>query len=168
MASAGTTSLRANNRGRSAAPAPMAASPAARPARHAPPAQPAGAKPALPAPAAKPSKPRVELAWQPSHSPNLMGYNVYRAESPTGAKQLLNPTPIPETCYEDRDVQRGRTYYYAVRAVAADGSLSPPSNQTTALIPPASAARAAASGRRAAPTQGERHVHHATDLAAKR
>ena len=95
-----------------------------------------------------------------------MGYNVYRAESPTGAKQLLNPTPIPATCYEDRAVQRGHTYYYVVRAVAADGSLSSPSNEATAPITLPSRAR----GRRqpAGAMRGESHVHHGTNAAAKR
>ncbi len=172
MALAGTTTLRASDRGQSAAPAPAAApaaSPAARPARKAPPAQPAcGAKPA---PAAKHSKPRVDLTWKPSPSPGIMGYFVYRADQPgTPVERMrrLNPTPFPQPCYEDRAVQRGRTYYYAVRAVAADGSLSPPSNQTTAPIPPASAARAATSGRRIAAKQGKQHVHHATHLAGTR
>jgi hypothetical protein len=167
MALAGTTTLRASDRGQSAAPAPAAApaaSPAARPARKAPPAQPAcGAKPA---PAAKHSKPHVELTWQPSHSPNLMGYNVYRAESPTGAKQLLNPTPIPETCYEDRAVQRDHTYYYVVRAVAADGSLSSPSNEATAPI--TLPGRARSHQQPAGAMRGESHVHHGTNAAAKR
>jgi fibronectin type 3 domain-containing protein len=95
-----------------------------------------------------------------------MGYNVYRAESPTGAKQLLNPTPIHETCYEDRAVQRDHTYYYVVRAVAADGSLSAPSNEATAPI--TLTGRAGSHQQPAGATRGESHVHHGTNAAAKR
>lgn len=95
-----------------------------------------------------------------------MGYNVYRAESPAGPKQLLNPTPIPETCYEDRAVQRDHTYYYVVRAVAADGSLSPPSNEATAPI--TITGRARRHQEPAGATRGEPHVHHGTTAAAQR
>ncbi|MGH9534146.1 MAG: hypothetical protein ACRD2E_04725 [Terriglobales bacterium] len=77
--------------------------------------------------------PHVELTWKPSTS-DVMGYNVYRADAPKGEMQLLNATPIPEPCYEDRTVKRGHTYYYEVRAVAVDGGLSAPSNEATAPI----------------------------------
>lgn len=90
----------------------------------------------------------VELTWTPSPTADIMGYNVYRSTAPpcpaqgpaakghppACAMQLLNVTPVPQPCYEDRNVRAGHTYYYEVRAVAADGALSQPSNLTAATI----------------------------------
>lgn len=115
-----------------------------------------------PAPAAS-HHPSVKLTWKPSPSPRLMGYNIYRstappcpagpatakteartrnsapraAQPPACEPQLLNATPVAKTEYEDRDVERGQTYYYQVRAVAANGGRSAPSNLATAPIPEA-------------------------------
>jgi len=45
----------------------------------------------------------------------LLAYNVYRAEN--GAFKKLNPTPVLDTRYEDKNVEFGRTYRYLVRAL---------------------------------------------------
>jgi len=47
--------------------------------------------------------------------PGLLAYNVYRAEN--GAFKKLNPTPVLDTRYEDKNVEFGRTYRYLVRAL---------------------------------------------------
>lgn len=81
-------------------------------------------------------RPYVKLTWHASPSRSrLMGYNVYRADAPKGKMRLLNATPLRHTRYQDRTVKRDRTYYYQVRAVAADGGLSKPSNEAEARIP---------------------------------
>lgn len=60
----------------------------------------------------------VELAWAPNTEEDLVGYNVYRDVSATGAfSQKLNATPIRLTSFIDTAVSQGQTYYYKVAAV---------------------------------------------------
>jgi hypothetical protein len=82
---------------------------AAAPADTTPPAAPTGLL-ALPSPGA------VRLAWNPSGSPDVVVYAVYRA---TGAGEFMRiaTTRSVATVYLDRDVEPGSTYRYAITAL---------------------------------------------------
>ncbi len=69
----------------------------------------------------------ITLSWQPptanidnSTPVNLLGYNIYRTdESQTEpGNQPLNPAPILNTEYLDKNFQFGNNYRYIVRAVS--------------------------------------------------
>lgn len=77
----------------------------------------------------------VQLTWQSSSSPNVAGYNVYRANSPNGTFAKLNSTLVATTAYSDQTVQSGQTYLYEVTTVGSDGVESAPSNPVDASIP---------------------------------
>jgi hypothetical protein len=67
----------------------------------------------------------VTLAWNPSVSSNLIGYNVYRGTTNGGPYSLLTPSPIDGTAYTDSTVTHGTTYYYVVTAVGTNPPYSP-------------------------------------------
>jgi hypothetical protein len=58
----------------------------------------------------------AKLSWQPSSDKNIIGYNIYRSNSPTGTYQLLTPAPVSATTYSD-DNPLVDTNAYMVRAV---------------------------------------------------
>lgn len=69
----------------------------------------------------------ITLSWQPpaanidgSTPVNLLGYNVYRTDESQTApgNQPLNPQPILETEYADKNFQFGNNYRYIVRSVS--------------------------------------------------
>ena len=80
-------------------------------------------------------EPVVELAWNASPTPTVVGYNAYRSEQDGGPYGRLNAILIVETTYSDETAEKGLTYYYVVRAVDGNGRESASSNQATALIP---------------------------------
>jgi fibronectin type 3 domain-containing protein len=102
---------------------------AAAPADTTPPAAPT-ALVAVPAPAA------VRLAWNPSSSPDVVTYVVYRATE-TGELARIATTPAVATVYLDRDVQTGRTYRYVITALdrARRPNESPRSNTVSVKVP---------------------------------
>lgn len=79
----------------------------------------------------------VDLSWvAPSGSADpVVGYNVYRAPSGTGAYQLVNGAVEADTAYTDLNVQSGVAYDYIVTSVDAVGVESVPSNVTTVTVP---------------------------------
>jgi hypothetical protein len=72
----------------------------------------------------------VTLAWDPSTSPNIAGYNLYRAvySNTCGAFTKINPLPIPDTMYTDSAVESGISYCYAATALDSDDRESGDSN----------------------------------------
>lgn len=76
----------------------------------------------------------VVLHWDPDSSPDVAGYNVYRAVSSTGPFTLLNTSLLTPLGYCDLTVSDGRTYYYQVTAVDTLSETSPPS-ATVSTIP---------------------------------
>jgi predicted phage tail protein len=76
----------------------------------------------------------VQLNWDASTSPNVMGYNVYRAAIAGGLFVRLNSVPILGLAYTDSAVESGRTYYYTARAVDLNGE-SIDSNQAAVAVP---------------------------------
>jgi fibronectin type 3 domain-containing protein/predicted small lipoprotein YifL len=102
---------------------------AAAPADTTPPAAPT-ALVAVPSPGA------VRLAWNPSGSPDVVTYVVYRATE-TGELARIGTTPAVATVYLDRDVQTGRTYRYVITALdrARRPNESPRSNTVSVKVP---------------------------------
>jgi hypothetical protein len=76
----------------------------------------------------------VALGWNPSNSPNVVAYNVYRGTVSGGPYALLTPMNS-STADTDSTVQSGTTYYYVVTAVDSAGTESAYSNPTQAAIP---------------------------------
>ena len=78
----------------------------------------------------------VLLNWTASTSPEIVGYNVYRATLPGGAYQQLNTSPVSGTSYVDTDVVPGQIYFYVTTAVDQKSNQSVFSNEAVALVPP--------------------------------
>jgi hypothetical protein len=63
------------------------------------------------------------VAWQPSRSPGVEGYRVYRGEGTEPWRVTLKPVGRVEATagsYRDADLQRGTCYFYVVRAMGKD------------------------------------------------
>jgi hypothetical protein len=76
----------------------------------------------------------VDLAWNPSSTSNVVGYNVYRG-GVSGGPYASVASANSGTSYVDGSVQAGQTYYYVVTAVDTAGMESVYSNQVQAVIP---------------------------------
>jgi hypothetical protein len=73
----------------------------------------------------------VEISWQATTEVAAVGYNVYRSDSQTGERILLNAVPIPTQAaghlvsighsYLDTSVTLGKTYFYWVEMVDQNG-----------------------------------------------
>lgn len=75
----------------------------------------------------------VNLEWNPVHSINVAGYNIYRGTSAGNYdKAPLTSTPINDINYTDNNVKNGTKYYYIVKTVFKDGTESEPSNKVMA------------------------------------
>lgn len=78
----------------------------------------------------------VSLNWNPSNSPDISGYNVYRRTGSSGNFTKINTTLDSSTTYTDTAVIDGYTYYYETTAVNSSNQESAPSNAFQAVIPP--------------------------------
>ncbi len=74
----------------------------------------------------------LTIAWDPSTSPGIVGYNVYRKGDTDKEYVKVNQTPIPEPKYTDTSVESDKTYFYRVTAVASSGQESGMSNEISA------------------------------------
>ena len=64
--------------------------------------------------------PSIDLSWSPNPEPDLLGYNVFRADSPTAGEPVfrrLNPRPIPGFGFRDLTARPGVRYLYRITAV---------------------------------------------------
>lgn len=63
----------------------------------------------------------VYLSWNPSSSPDISGYNIYRADyaKSCGSFSRINAELAPETTYTDSTVTNGASYCYTSTAVNA-------------------------------------------------
>ena len=77
----------------------------------------------------------VILSW--GGSSGAAGYDVYRGSSSGSESSTpLNTEPIAGTSFTDTNVQAGRTYYYKITAVAANGSTQSESSlEVSATVP---------------------------------
>ena len=85
---------------------------------------------------AVPTAGAVRLAWNPSGSPDVAVYAIYRAGE-TGDFVRIATTMAIATVYVDRDVRPGTTYRYAVTALdrARRPNESPRSNEISIRVP---------------------------------
>lgn len=68
----------------------------------------------------------VQISWEAVKVDDLLGYNVYRADYPSGVYQKLNEQPLKETFLLDTDGKL--THYYKITAVDTSQNESLPSN----------------------------------------
>jgi hypothetical protein len=84
----------------------------------------------------------VNLSWNASTSPNISGYNIYRAvysvsSGTCGSFSQINPTLNTSTLYTDSSVTDGTSYCYAATAVNSSQEESSYSNIVSDVqIPP--------------------------------
>ncbi len=71
----------------------------------------------------------VILSWKRNSEPDLAGYNVYRSTISGSGYQKINYSLITGTKYIDKQIVKGKTYYYVVTAVNASGGESGYSNE---------------------------------------
>jgi hypothetical protein len=77
----------------------------------------------------------VDLSWDPSQTPDVVGYNVYRGGQSGGPYARINGALDPGTAYSDGTVQGGQNYYYVTTAVDSGGAESSYSNEVKTAIP---------------------------------
>jgi hypothetical protein len=63
----------------------------------------------------------VQLEWIPVSDGNLLGYNIYRSDSPSGPFVQLNGAPITAFNYLDTTAPAGAASYYRITAVGSAG-----------------------------------------------
>lgn len=81
--------------------------------------------------------PDAKMNWLPSRSA-VVGYNVYRGDFPKDKPTLmvkLNDKPITSLFYDDCTVEKGKSYYYTVRAVNKQGVESWDSGPVIITVP---------------------------------
>jgi len=76
----------------------------------------------------------VDLSWTASTS-QVAGYRVYVAAVSGGPYTLVTKDLVRGTTYTDTNVKSGKTYYYIVTSVTANGVESVASKEFTARIP---------------------------------
>ena len=72
---------------------------------------------------------RLNLTWSPQTETDLIGYNLYRAESRSGPFTRVNANPIANpasgsVAYQDTGLKIAQKYYYYVKAVDSAGNES--------------------------------------------
>jgi hypothetical protein len=78
----------------------------------------------------------VNLSWNASTSPNVVGYNIYRSTGSGGSYSQINTVLNATTTYTDSSVVDGQTYSYETTAVNSDNEESVHSAPVQAVIPP--------------------------------
>src|SRR6267378_4805277 len=103
---------------------------------------PPGPRPNLPPPADVLARAleggNVQVTWTPVDGIGLSGYNVYRGNGSSGQFVRITSTPVGVSAtpaFEDRAIQGGQRYYYAVTSVNASGAESAYSKATRVYIP---------------------------------
>ena len=77
--------------------------------------------------AAVPGPDVISLVWDPSGDDDLAGYRVWRKDEGAAEFVCLTPDLIPGNAFTDAQVQRDRTYTYAVSAADKNGNEGPKS-----------------------------------------
>ncbi len=87
--------------------------------------------------AALPDRSLVALTWRPNTETDLLGYLVYRRESPALVPVRLTENPIQPTTFTDRMARPSATYVYTVTAVdrSPQRNESAPSVEVEATLP---------------------------------
>ncbi len=97
-----------------------------------PPAAPSGLETVASAPIA--AQPSIDLSWEPNSEPDLLGYNIYRADTSSAPFHRLNSEPIAGPAFRDLTAQPGQTYRYRVTAIDRNRNESPPGPETQDTI----------------------------------
>jgi hypothetical protein len=75
--------------------------------------------------------PKIEIEWETETEINTAGFNIYRSDSAEGEFVRINPQIIPSQSdavsgatylYTDKNVERGKTYYYRLEDIEFDNS----------------------------------------------
>jgi hypothetical protein len=77
----------------------------------------------------------VDLSWNASTSPDVVGYNIYRGATSGGPYSRINSALNLSMVYTDAYVLNGNTYYYVTTSVDSSGQESVYSNEVQAVIP---------------------------------
>jgi len=78
----------------------------------------------------------VDVAWDPSSSATLQGYNVYRSTVSGGPYTKISPTLATSSLlFTDTTPVSGKQYFYVVTAVDTNGAESSASVQVAVTIP---------------------------------
>lgn len=86
---------------------------------------------------ALPMEESIRLVWEEVEQADISGYRVYRAQTSEGPWLLLTDQPLSTILFDDRNVERGQWYWYAVTALdnATPPNESPKSDPVQARIP---------------------------------
>jgi hypothetical protein len=78
----------------------------------------------------------VSLYWQRNRERDLAGYNVYRSITPGSGYQRINYSLVSRkmNSYTDKQIEKGKKYYYVVTAVNTSGGESGYSNEAEVTI----------------------------------
>jgi fibronectin type 3 domain-containing protein len=76
----------------------------------------------------------IDLSWDPNLESDLLGYNVFRADAPSGAFRRLNPAPLSGPAYRDLTAVPGHPYRYRVTAIDRNSNESPPSAEVHEIL----------------------------------
>jgi len=82
-----------------------------------------------------PTSHSVDLSWNASGTPGVVGYHVYRSSAHGGPYGKLNATADPQLIFCDETVQSGQTYYYVITAEDTGGMESGYSNEAKVIVP---------------------------------
>ena len=66
----------------------------------------------------------VNVSWDASSQPNVVGYNVYRRVEGLGGPKQLNPARLESPHFMDSGSFPGRQYEYRVTAISSTGKES--------------------------------------------
>ena len=64
------------------------------------------------------------LLWEPSPSPDVAGYRIYRIEKGTAFRQPVQTELIRQLSFRDSHVDPGKEYQYEIQAVDTHGNAS--------------------------------------------
>ncbi|HLA96104.1 MAG TPA: hypothetical protein VK612_10305 [Pyrinomonadaceae bacterium] len=83
----------------------------------------------------------ITLDWEPptqnvdgTTPANILGYNIYRAESEKIPAKLLNTSPVAETTYEDRFFDFEKEYFYFVRTISLGTDAQPVESSESNIV----------------------------------
>lgn len=90
------------------------------------------------------SQEQIQLEWQPpaanidgSTPANIIGYNIYRRSENGTYETPLNPRPVKENSFNDRQFKFGKEYTYIVRAVSqsSEGAIESQNSSELKITP---------------------------------